>query len=118
MIQRRLQNITWAALWRSALSFSMLSIAAPLALAAERTTDWPGWRGPNRDAISTDKDLIPNWETKQPELLYEVEGLGAGYASVSIVDDVLYTSGNKGSTQSVFAVDLNTKNQVGYTYYQ
>ncbi len=109
MIHRQLRNIKWAALWGSALSFSMFIMVTPLALAAERTTDWPGWRGPNRDAISTDKDLIPNWDTKQPELLYEVEGLGAGYASVSIVDDVLYTSGNKGSTQSVFAVDLKTK---------
>ncbi|MBA4029581.1 MAG: polyvinylalcohol dehydrogenase [Planctomyces sp.] len=75
----------------------------------EASGDWPQWRGANRDGISTDKNLLGDWSEKTPELLYEVAGLGAGYASVSIVDDVLYTSGNKGSTQSVTAVDLKTK---------
>src|SRR5690606_19491173 len=41
------------------------------------------------------------------------EGLGGGFASVSIVDDMLYTTGNFDKSQGVVAVDLTT-NQIAW----
>lgn len=83
-----------------------------LALAAEPTGkagDWPQWRGPNRDGVSLEKGLSDDWEKNPPKLLWKAEGMGAGYASVSIVGDRLYTSGNTDEAQTVTAVDLNDK---------
>lgn len=77
--------------------------------AAEPSGDWPQWRGPNRDNISAYKGLDANWEKQPPELLWKTSGLGAGYASVSIADGRLYTTGNRDQTQHVTCVDLGTQ---------
>src|SRR6516225_325186 len=43
--------------------------------------DWPQWRGPQRDGLSTEKGLLSSWPEKGPPLLWQVKGLGSGYAS-------------------------------------
>lgn len=67
----------------------------PSSTAAERlapSSDWPQWRGPNRDGISTETGLLGEW-TQAPTLLWKKTELGRGYASVAVVGDVLYTAG-------------------------
>jgi outer membrane protein assembly factor BamB len=59
--------------------------------AADRVADWPSWRGPNRDARSTETGLLDQWPEGGPKLLFQVDSLGKGYSSVSIVDGRLYT---------------------------
>lgn len=80
----------------------LILIAATLStnLAAD---DWPQWRGPNRDGKSAERGLDLDFSDGPPRLLWKVEGLGRGYSSVSIVDGVLYTTGNTDSGQSVLA---------------
>lgn len=75
----------------------------------EVSTDWPGWRGANRDNISHETRLNTDWEKNEPELLFQVEGLGEGYSSVSVVGDKLYTTGNGPENQEVVCVDLTKK---------
>ncbi|RCS46135.1 polyvinylalcohol dehydrogenase [Bremerella cremea] len=77
--------------------------------AAEKDANWPQWRGPDRDGKSTETGLLASWEEKQPELLWMGEGLGQGYASVSIVGDNLYTTGNFDDGQAVVCFDLKRK---------
>ncbi len=68
--------------------------------------DWPHWRGPGMDAKSSETGLNWNWGDDGPELVYNVEGFGRGYASVSIVDGTLYTTGNtEEGGQAVIAAD-------------
>jgi len=78
-----------------------------LLVATLRAEDWPQWRGPQRDNISTFKGLRTDWAAKPPELLWQMEGLGKGYAGVSIVGNRLYTTGNRDGAQCVIAVDLD-----------
>jgi outer membrane protein assembly factor BamB len=73
------------------------------------TQDWPQWRGPNRDNISHFTGISTNWDANPPALEWKIEGLGEGYASVSVVGDRLYTTGNVGNSQCIIAVDLGTK---------
>ncbi|GAA4435715.1 PQQ-binding-like beta-propeller repeat protein [Bremerella cremea] len=91
-----------------AIAILLLGFAVP-GFAAETAKDWPQWRGPDRDGKSSATGLISNWEDQQPKLLWMGEGLGAGYASVSIVGDDLYTTGNFDDGQAVVAFDLNSK---------
>src|SRR5262245_46956053 len=79
------------------------------AFGAEPSTskDWPQWRGPNRDDISPQTGLLKNWEAQAPKLDWKVQGIGGGYASVAIVGDRLYTTGNLPDGQAVFAIDLD-----------
>ncbi|MGC4006415.1 MAG: PQQ-binding-like beta-propeller repeat protein [Pirellulales bacterium] len=46
-------------------------------------------------------------------MLSKIEGMGTGYASVSVVGDRLYTTGNRDDAQCVIAVDLK-KNEVAW----
>lgn len=74
--------------------------------AAEPHHDWPQWRGPQRDNKSSYVGLNKDWQAHPPQLLWSLDGLGKGYASVSIVGDRLYTTGNTEAGQAVVAVDL------------
>ena len=55
--------------------------------------DWPQWRGPNRDGISTETGLLAAWPEGGPKVLWQ-ENVGQGYSSVAVVGDRLYTMGN------------------------
>ncbi len=55
--------------------------------------DWPIWQGPNRDAKSTETGLLKKWPDGGPEMLWSVDGIGAGYSSVTIADGLIYISG-------------------------
>lgn len=72
------------------LSISLLlSTASPLL-----SKDWPQWRGPNLDASSTETGIIKDWTKSPPKLLWNSEGAGKGYSSVSVANGVIYTTGN------------------------
>ncbi|QDU40557.1 outer membrane biogenesis protein BamB [Maioricimonas rarisocia] len=71
-------------------------------------SDWPQWRGPNRDGIAADSNFNADWRRQKPELLWMVDGMGQGYASVSVVDGKLFTTGNDRSSQSVVCADAAT----------
>ncbi len=70
--------------------------------------DWPQWRGPNRDGIAAGESIRTNWATRPLELLWMVGGLGRGYASVAVVDGVLYTTGNGPQGQQVVAINAGS----------
>jgi outer membrane protein assembly factor BamB len=77
------------------VSWTCLSLAAG---------DWPQWRGPNRDDVSTEKGLLNQWATGGPPLKWKATGLGAGHAGISVAAGRLFTMGEKGD--SSFAVAL------------
>ena len=67
---------------------------------------WTGWRGPERDGKSKSTGIAQDWEAKPPKLLWMRSGMGSGYASVSLADGMLFTTGNFGDGQAVVAADL------------
>src|SRR5436190_23169160 len=67
------------------------------------TKDWPGWRGPNRDGVSHDTGLLKQWETTPP-LAWKASHLGAGFSSLAIVGDRIYTMGDRGADQFLVAL--------------
>lgn len=83
-----------------------LSVALSLLAASTRAADWPQWRGPARDGISQEHGLQADWDAAPPKLLWELDGMGAGYASVSVVGGKLFTTGNTDKGQSLICVDL------------
>ena len=96
---------------RTLLSACLLALVilnvAPVCLAAEadKTTDWPQWRGPHRDAVSSEMGLLKEWPADGPKLEWELTGLGGGLSSVSIVGGKLFTMGNVDG-QCILAYDL------------
>ncbi len=39
--------------------------------------DWPQWRGPQRDGISTEIGLLHQWPSEGPHLLWMVKDVGS-----------------------------------------
>src|SRR6266404_3404121 len=76
---------------------------------AAQTQDWPGWRGPNRDAISRDTGLLQQWPASGPPQAWKATGLGAGFSSLAIVGDRIYTMGDGvgGRKEDQFLIALN-----------
>ncbi len=77
--------------------------------------DWPQWRGPNRNGKLEGTGLKLDWTKSQPKHLWTIEGLGKGYASLSIADGKLYTTGNLPEGQAVICVDLASHERVWAT---
>lgn len=76
--------------------------------------DWPQFRGPHRDGICEETGLLKQWPPGGPKLLWKLNGLGRGYATVSIVKGRLYTMGDRQlaggeERQCVMAFDLRTR---------
>src|ERR1039458_8745888 len=66
--------------------------------------DWPQWRGPNRDDVSSEQELLKRWPAGGPPLVWKAKGLGAGHGGVAVADGKVFTSGDKG--ESTFALAL------------
>jgi len=54
--------------------------------------DWPQWRGPNRDGVSTEKGWTTQWPAKGPKVLWKAK-VYTGMSSCAIVGNRLYTMG-------------------------
>ena len=67
-------------------------------------TEWPQWRGPNRDGISDEVGLLKEWAPTGPKMLWKVP-LGEGFSGISVSQDRVYTMFSKGNDE--FVVCLN-----------
>lgn len=69
--------------------------------------DWPNWRGPNYDGISTET----GWDSKaleNPDVVWTVD-IGTGFSSVAVVNGRLYAMGNiDKETDVVYCFDALT----------
>ena len=70
--------------------------------------DWNQFRGPNRDNVSPETGLADKWPEGGPDLLQTISGIGEGYASVSLVGDLIYTMGNVDGAEQVIALDRSS----------
>jgi outer membrane protein assembly factor BamB len=84
--------------------FALLGFIALPLLAA----DWPQWRGPHRDGISRETGLLDVWPEGGPRQIWKTQGLGQGYAALAIAQGRVFTQGQRGDHQYVFALDATT----------
>ena len=73
-------------------------------------TDWPEFRGPNRDDHSPDTGLLKQWPKDGPPLYWKspAKGIGEGFSTVSVAGDKVFTMGDVGDSNFVFALDRAT----------
>ncbi len=89
-------------------------LAAVLALpqaapADEAACSWPQFHGPKRDNVSPETGLLTRWPEGGPDLLWQAEGIGHGFTTVSIADGLIYTAGNLDEETVITAVGLDGK---------
>jgi len=90
--------------------------AAAAAAPPPPTIDWPGFRGPNRNGISTEKDWLSQWPEDGPKKLWTAQ-VGLGYSSVAVADGRAFTLGNRDGNETVYCFDAATgKSLWRYSY--
>jgi outer membrane protein assembly factor BamB len=70
--------------------------------------DWAQWRGPNRDGVSKEKNLLRAWPREGPKLWWQASHPGTGYSTPSIADGRIFLIANEGLTNE-FALALSAK---------
>lgn len=68
--------------------------------------DWPQYRGPQRNDVSTETGLLKKWPAEGPKLLWTFTNTGIGYSGPAIVGDKLFITGVRGGTEHLIALDL------------
>ena len=76
---------------QAALALVFTISMAALATAAD---SWPVFHGPDGSNKSPDTGLLQEWPEGGPELIWQTDGLGSGYSSVSVANGMIYTAGN------------------------
>ncbi len=68
-------------------------------------SDWPQWRGPNRDGVSDESGLLSEWPESGPTRLWQALGLGAGYGSLAVAGERIYLQMSVGQQSAVASLD-------------
>src|SRR5215217_4386207 len=77
-------------------TLAALSLCFSAVSAQTSTSDWPQWRGPERNGISKETGLLKQWPTGGPKLLWQLNDIGDGYSGPSVVGGRLYLMSNRG----------------------
>ena len=88
----------------------MTALLFILLAASLHAADWQMFHGIDGSNMSPDTNLLTSWSEGGPTLLWTARNIGdgvAGYASVSIKDGRIFTTGNRAGRHVVFALDLD-----------
>lgn len=69
--------------------------------------DWPQWRGPHRDGVSSETDLLTVWPDGGPKLLWE-QKTGEGYSTVVVAKGRVFTMFQEQTNETVVCWDEST----------
>lgn len=90
------------------LALLMTLVAGAAAWAAD-VPSWPRFHGPKFDNISRDTGLLTQWPEDGPTLAWTAQGIGAGFAGVTLADGLIFTAGNINDATTITALDLDGK---------
>jgi outer membrane protein assembly factor BamB len=96
----------------------ILALALVAALSATLASDWPQFRGTQRDGCSPETGLLRAWPEAGPREAWR-KAIGPGYSGVSVVDGRLYTMYAEGdgddAKEYAYALDLADGKQIWRT---
>jgi len=95
------------------MKFFLGVFAALTVLVDLHAGDWPQWRGPNRNGVSTEK---VNWPADSPKTIWRAQ-VGTGFSSISVSHGRIYTMGNADEKDTIWCLDsANGKPVWQHTY--
>jgi outer membrane protein assembly factor BamB len=74
------------------------------------------WRGPQRDGIYAEKDLLSKWPAAGPSLVWTAENLGEGFSSAAVTEHSIYITGMRTATGYLTCLDHKGKQRWQMTY--
>ncbi len=91
----------------------VLVVILSLGVAGAVAADWPHWRGPNYDGISTETGFATKWSSPRPVLWQE--NIGHGYSGIIVVKGRVYTAGQNDKGQILYCFDAASGDRVWST---
>lgn len=95
------------ALMRFPRSSGGLLISIAISSSQSFGADWPVWRGPDRNGISSETGWSHEWSAEGPRVLWK-SGVGTGFSSVVVAEGRLFTLGWAEEQDTVHALDAVT----------
>ena len=86
-------------------------LCATGSLAGAGSPSWPVFHGPRGDNVSTETGLLKKWPAEGPRLLWTGEGIGEGFAGVTIAGGMMYTAGDIDKFNVITAMDMDGRIQ-------
>jgi outer membrane protein assembly factor BamB len=74
------------------------------------------WRGPSRDGVYHEKNLLPEWPAGGPSMVWAFDKLGAGFTSPVIANGKIYITGMEGQTGYVYILSAGGRLENKYPY--
>src|SRR5215475_7827820 len=68
-------------------------------------SDWPQWRGPERNGVSKDTGLLKQWPSSGPKQTWSISNLGEGYGSIAIKGNRIFAQGSRDRASVVFCLN-------------
>ena len=103
------QRITWKRVLTASVSLCvvlcLIASAVVAVLAQSPSTDWPQWRGLERNGVSHETGLMREWPRTGPAVAWSATQLGAGYGSVAVAGNRVFVQGMKNRQSLVTSLD-------------
>ena len=81
-------------------------VSVGVALRAQAaSTDWPQWRGLERNGVSRETGLLREWPRTGPAVVWSASQLGEGYGSVAVAGSRVFVQGMKNRQSVVTSLD-------------
>ena len=77
-----------------------------------KTYDWPQWRGPDRSAVSPEKNLLSSWPKNGPPLVWKATHLGGGYSTPSVADGRIFGMSYRNDEEVIWALEESTGKEI------
>lgn len=105
-----LRHITIGLVLITAASTTHAENLAPKSTIAVNPTDWPWWRGPNRNGVAAEDQSPPTEWSDAEHVIWKTAIPGKGHGSPIVVGDqvILQTAENDSEIQSVICLDRKT----------
>jgi len=91
------------------MKIRILFLLLPMLCYQGYTQEISQWRGPNRDGIFPETNLLKQWPDGGPKLLWKYDKLGAGYSSPAVTSTRIYETGIVDSIGYVLCFDHSGK---------
>ena len=87
----------------TAIFLAGVATTGPVAQSSS-ASDWPQWRGPDRNNLSKDQGLLQTWPPSGPPQNWTISTLGKGYGSMAVAADRIFIQGSNGRQSIVYVL--------------
>lgn len=80
-------------------------VAASAMCSSAHAADWPHWRGPQRNGVSSEKNWHDTWPKDGPTIAWKAK-VGLGHSSFAVADGRAFTLGHADGQDTVWAFNV------------